>query len=306
MTAHPFIKNVYNVFMSWPLPFLRCCRPSLQQRHSAARLPLPACRAQLPQALCKKGLQRPLHCTKARILNLTRGCGPCRGARLLFGDQTLFCRACDFRRAGGYASRLPIMEDADLCIRLHMAGPGRLSCPGNRSRCLLYCCGLWCCSRNKYIGLAGHLHCKCTPHCYRQLVCNMLDRNEAAGRFPGRQQMKEGVPGKEQHGRKFGSCAGAEAPHRGAKAVETATEGQQKEKQHLLPPWFWRRGKVIMVGPCCSCSSISPSLLGEEDPSSWTLLSQQRWCAFGRTAATAFNGCRRKPLPDATDCAVAW
>ena len=55
---------------------------------------------------------------------LTRGCGACRGARLLFGDQTLFCRACDFRRAGGYASRLPIMEDADLCIRLHMAGPG--------------------------------------------------------------------------------------------------------------------------------------------------------------------------------------
>ncbi|CAL5223858.1 g6445 [Coccomyxa viridis] len=46
-----------------------------------------------------------------------------RGARLLFGDQTLFCRACDFRRVGGYAPRLPIMEDADLCIRLHMAGP---------------------------------------------------------------------------------------------------------------------------------------------------------------------------------------
>ena len=56
-----------------------------------------------------------------------RGCKPYalhRGARLLFGDQTLFCRACDFRRVGGYAPRLPIMEDADLCVRLHMAGPG--------------------------------------------------------------------------------------------------------------------------------------------------------------------------------------
>ncbi|KAL4428847.1 hypothetical protein ABPG77_005285 [Micractinium sp. CCAP 211/92] len=52
-----------------------------------------------------------------------------RGLRCLFGDQTLFCRAADFRRVGGYDSRLPIMEDADLCIRLHMAGtaarPGR-------------------------------------------------------------------------------------------------------------------------------------------------------------------------------------
>ena len=47
-----------------------------------------------------------------------------RGARLLFGDQTLFCRTADFKRVGGYAARLPIMEDADLCIRLHMAGPG--------------------------------------------------------------------------------------------------------------------------------------------------------------------------------------
>ena len=67
---------------------------------------------------------------------------------------------------------------------------------------------------------------------------------------------------------KHGSCAGAEPPHRGAQAVETATEGQQEEKQHLLPPWFRRRGKVIMVGPCCSRSLLSPSLLGEEDLSS--------------------------------------
>ncbi|KAI3437612.1 hypothetical protein D9Q98_000064 [Chlorella vulgaris] len=46
-----------------------------------------------------------------------------RGLRCLFGDQTLFCRAADFRNVGGYDGRLPIMEDADLCIRLQMTGP---------------------------------------------------------------------------------------------------------------------------------------------------------------------------------------
>ena len=52
-----------------------------------------------------------------------------RGLRCLFGDQTMFCRAADFRRVGGFDGRLPIMEDADLCIRLHMAGkPRRRRC----------------------------------------------------------------------------------------------------------------------------------------------------------------------------------
>lgn len=45
-----------------------------------------------------------------------------RGLRCLFGDQTLFCRAADFRRVGGYDGRLPIMEDIDLVVRLHNAG----------------------------------------------------------------------------------------------------------------------------------------------------------------------------------------
>jgi rSAM/selenodomain-associated transferase 2 len=48
--------------------------------------------------------------------------GFARGLRCLFGDQTLFCRAADFRRAGGFDGALPIMEDADLCIRLHERG----------------------------------------------------------------------------------------------------------------------------------------------------------------------------------------
>eukprot|EP00884_Botryococcus_braunii_P012524 jgi/Botrbrau1/21272/Bobra.39_2s0061.2 len=46
-----------------------------------------------------------------------------RGGRCLFGDQTMFCRAVDFRRVGGFDEKLPIMEDLLLCIDLHMAGP---------------------------------------------------------------------------------------------------------------------------------------------------------------------------------------
>ncbi|WIA34447.1 hypothetical protein OEZ86_012780 [Tetradesmus obliquus] len=46
-----------------------------------------------------------------------------RGLRALFGDQTLFCRARDFRAVGGFDPRLSIMEDTDLCVRMHMAGP---------------------------------------------------------------------------------------------------------------------------------------------------------------------------------------
>ena len=58
------------------------------------------------------------------------------GLRLLFGDQTMFCRAADFRRAGGFDASLPIMEDADLCLRMHAAGkearpPARRSAGGS-------------------------------------------------------------------------------------------------------------------------------------------------------------------------------
>ncbi len=48
---------------------------------------------------------------------------------------------------------------------------------------------------------------------------------------------------------KRGSCAAAEHPRRCAEADEAATKGQHRQQQHLLPPWFQRRGKVIMVGP---------------------------------------------------------
>jgi hypothetical protein len=46
-----------------------------------------------------------------------------RGLRAMFGDQNLFCRASDFERLGGFDQRLPIMEDLDLIMRMHAAGP---------------------------------------------------------------------------------------------------------------------------------------------------------------------------------------
>ncbi|MBD3880536.1 TIGR04283 family arsenosugar biosynthesis glycosyltransferase [Phormidium tenue FACHB-886] len=41
-----------------------------------------------------------------------------RGLRLLFGDQVMFCRRQEFHRCDGFDAALPIMEEADLCIRL--------------------------------------------------------------------------------------------------------------------------------------------------------------------------------------------
>ena len=41
----------------------------------------------------------------------------------MFGDQNLFCRKSDFLRAEGFDDALPIMEDLDLVMRLHMKGP---------------------------------------------------------------------------------------------------------------------------------------------------------------------------------------
>ena len=52
-----------------------------------------------------------------------------RGMRLLFGDQALACRAADFAAVGGFDERLPVMEDADLCVRMNRdlnAGRGRV------------------------------------------------------------------------------------------------------------------------------------------------------------------------------------
>lgn len=45
-----------------------------------------------------------------------------RGLRLLFGDQVIFCRRADFWECGGFDSSLPIMEEADLCLKLVQRG----------------------------------------------------------------------------------------------------------------------------------------------------------------------------------------
>jgi rSAM/selenodomain-associated transferase 2 len=45
-----------------------------------------------------------------------------RGLRLLFGDQAIFVRRTDFWECGGFDSNLPIMEEADLCLKLVQRG----------------------------------------------------------------------------------------------------------------------------------------------------------------------------------------
>jgi rSAM/selenodomain-associated transferase 2 len=49
-----------------------------------------------------------------------------KGLRLLFGDQVMFCRRTDFWQCGGFDPNLPIMEDADLCLKLVRRGRIRL------------------------------------------------------------------------------------------------------------------------------------------------------------------------------------
>ncbi len=44
------------------------------------------------------------------------------GLRLLFGDQVMFCRRADFWHCGGFDVALPIMEEADLCLKLARLG----------------------------------------------------------------------------------------------------------------------------------------------------------------------------------------
>jgi len=45
-----------------------------------------------------------------------------RGLRLLFGDQVMFCRRADFWEVGGFDSAIPILEEADLCLKLVQLG----------------------------------------------------------------------------------------------------------------------------------------------------------------------------------------
>lgn len=45
-----------------------------------------------------------------------------QGLRLLFGDQVMFCRRADFERCGGFDPKMPILEEADLCVKLGQYG----------------------------------------------------------------------------------------------------------------------------------------------------------------------------------------
>ncbi|GAB3567823.1 TIGR04283 family arsenosugar biosynthesis glycosyltransferase [Spirosoma luteolum] len=41
-----------------------------------------------------------------------------RGARLLFGDQAIFCRRAQFTAVGGFTADMPIMEEADFLLKI--------------------------------------------------------------------------------------------------------------------------------------------------------------------------------------------
>lgn len=49
-----------------------------------------------------------------------------RGVRLLFGDHAMFFRRADFLAVGGCDPGTPVMEEADLCIRMAALGKVRL------------------------------------------------------------------------------------------------------------------------------------------------------------------------------------
>jgi glycosyltransferase involved in cell wall biosynthesis len=49
-----------------------------------------------------------------------------RGVRLLFGDHAMFFRRADFLAIGGCDPGMPVMEDADLCIKFARLGRVRL------------------------------------------------------------------------------------------------------------------------------------------------------------------------------------
>lgn len=57
-----------------------------------------------------------------------------RGLRLLFGDQCLFMRLGDFRAVGGFDATHQIMEDADMCLRLHGLDRARGAAAPRRAR----------------------------------------------------------------------------------------------------------------------------------------------------------------------------
>ena len=66
-----------------------------------------------------------------------------RGLRCLFGDQAMFADATCFRSVRGFDERLPIMEDADLCVRLHESGWVRGSNGAARATPALTSHGKW-------------------------------------------------------------------------------------------------------------------------------------------------------------------
>jgi len=44
------------------------------------------------------------------------------GLKIIFGDQVMFCRKNDFLQIQGFNERYPVLEDAELCLRMNRLG----------------------------------------------------------------------------------------------------------------------------------------------------------------------------------------
>ncbi|GAQ92598.1 hypothetical protein KFL_010660030 [Klebsormidium nitens] len=92
----------------------------------------------LPVIEVGEGIMWPMSCHNAiktfYLPLLLRPLSFVKGLRALFGDQVLFCRARDFAAVGGFNQEQPIMEELDLCIRLHMRKPEGTSAQRGRIR----------------------------------------------------------------------------------------------------------------------------------------------------------------------------
>lgn len=45
-----------------------------------------------------------------------------RRLKLLFGDQVMFCRRVDYWKTGGFDTKMQVMEEADLCLKMSRLG----------------------------------------------------------------------------------------------------------------------------------------------------------------------------------------
>lgn len=102
LSLHNFVKTYYAPLLFRPLSFLRGLRALFGERPASTRF-----------ASCGVDWAAAETTSPSRWLMLLALLLPARHART--GDQTMFCRASDFRRVGGFDARLSIMVSIWCC-----------------------------------------------------------------------------------------------------------------------------------------------------------------------------------------------